>query len=403
MQTIVFTNPGEIDIRSISTFGVSVKEGDNPIGFFGTGLKYAIAVLLRTGHRVRIFAGETVICFGKQRDSVRGQEFQFITMAVNGGEPQPIGFTTELGKQWELWMAYREIACNCKDESGKAFRWRSTGVPKGTAGYTKVVVEGDDFANVHANRHQYLLEDSADAMLGTLEIRRRPGSAFYYRGVRVMDFQRPALFTYNETARIELTEDRTVRNAWAVNYSIAKSLLECEDELILREILTADTSTYEGQLDFHWNGIKPTHAFMKVMSECVADRLTRVNASALRMYNEHASKLITPREIELTRIQQMNMEKALDFCSRIGFQIRDAYPIKVVESLGEGCLGLAKDQTIYIAERVFHLGGAKQLASTLIEEYLHLRQGWDDLTRELQSFLFDKVVSLGEELVGEPL
>ena len=26
-----------------------------------------------------------------------------------------------------------------------------------------------------------------------------------------------------------------------------------------------------------------------------------------------------------------------------------------------------------------------------------------DLTRELQSFLFDKVVSLGEELIGEPL
>ena len=46
---IVFENPGEIDIRSISTFGVSVKEGDNPIGFFGTGLKYAIVVLLRTG------------------------------------------------------------------------------------------------------------------------------------------------------------------------------------------------------------------------------------------------------------------------------------------------------------------------------------------------------------------
>jgi hypothetical protein len=75
----------------------------------------------------------------------------------------------------------------------------------------------------------------------------------------------------------------------------------------------------------------------------------------------------------------------------------------VVESLGEGCLGLAEGQTIYIAERVFHMGGTKQLASTLIEEYLHLRHGWKDLTRELQTFLFDKLVSVGEELVGEPL
>jgi hypothetical protein len=97
------------------------------------------------------------------------------------------------------------------------------------------------------------------------------------------------------------------------------------------------------------------------------------------------------------------MDRALDFCGRIGFQIRDAYPIKVVESLGEGVLGLAENETIFVAERVFHLGGTKQLASTLIEEYLHLRHGWADLTRELQSFLFEKLVSVGEELVGEPL
>ena len=77
--------------------------------------------------------------------------------------------------------------------------------------------------------------------------------------------------------------------------------------------------------------------------------------------------------------------------------------IKVVESLGEGGMGLAQDQTIFIAERVFHFGGSKQVASTLIEEYVHLRHGWKDMTRELQSFLFDKLVSLGEELAGEPL
>jgi hypothetical protein len=47
---VVFENPGEIDAAAIRTFGVSVKEGENPIGFFGTGLKYAIAILLRTGH-----------------------------------------------------------------------------------------------------------------------------------------------------------------------------------------------------------------------------------------------------------------------------------------------------------------------------------------------------------------
>lgn len=403
MQTIVFENPGEIDLRSISTFGVSVKEGDNPIGFFGTGLKYAIAVLLRTGHRAVIHAGEQTVEFGKRTESVRGKSFEFVTMAVNGSPAEAIGFTTDLGKQWELWMAYREIACNCKDEGGHASRLLGAERPVCKPGHTVISVTGDDFAAVHALRDQYLLEDAPDFMLGTVEVRRRPSRAMYYRGVRVMDLQHEAMFTYNETAKVELTEDRTVKNPFVVNYQLASAVLRCDDAAFLHQVLTADQSTFEGAMDLHWTGLRPGQTFMKVMGSCIADRVTRVNTSAVAVFNQYATEMVKPREIEMTRVQQMCMEKALDFCSRIGFQIRGSYPISVVESLGNGCLGLAKDETIYIAERVFHLGGTKQLASTLIEEYLHLRQGWADCTRDLQSFLFDKVVSLGEELTGEPL
>ena len=56
---VVFENTGEIDILSISSFGVSVKEGDSPIGFFGTGLKYAIAVLLRHNQKITAYCGLT--------------------------------------------------------------------------------------------------------------------------------------------------------------------------------------------------------------------------------------------------------------------------------------------------------------------------------------------------------
>lgn len=56
-RTIIFHNPGELDIRAVTTFGLSVKKSDNPIGQFGTGLKYAIAVALRHGCDVEICAG----------------------------------------------------------------------------------------------------------------------------------------------------------------------------------------------------------------------------------------------------------------------------------------------------------------------------------------------------------
>lgn len=398
---IVFTNKGEIDVLSISTFGVSVKEGDTPIGFFGTGLKYAIAVLLRAGHEVTIFSGKQVIEFSVQTDLVRGKSFGFVNMSVDMAPAIPIGFTTELGKQWELWMAYREIACNCKDESGVTKRMNDW--PEPEEGTTKIIVKGEEFEKVFEQSHFYILEDEPQCTIGSIEVRSRPGSSFYYRGVRVHQFNQPALFTYNDTSALDLTEDRTVKDQWEPAYRIAKGLLQARDEMMLREIITADDKTFEAHLDFHGWGIAPSPTFLKVVGDCLSDRMMKVNKTAARVWKEATKKEFSPREIELTKVQQMSVDRALDFCDRIGFKIRDSYPIKFVETLGEGGLGLAQDQTIFVAEQVFHLGGTKQLASTLIEEYIHLRHGWNDLTRELQSFLFEKLVSVGEELVGEPL
>lgn len=398
---IVFKNPGEIDPRSISTFGVSVKEGSNPIGFFGTGLKYAIAVLLRTGHKVTIYSGLNVIRFGLKNSAVRGQEFDFVTMQTNDGESTEIGFTTELGKCWELWMAYREIACNCKDEGGDdSFEFAA---PRPEAGTTKIIVEGEGFESVYGTRHEYILEDSPAFVVGSIEVRNRPGNHFYYRGVRVMYFNSASIYTYNDTCQLDLTEDRTVKDQWQPRYRIATAILRSDNKAFLRAVLTAKDDTLEGALDYHGWGISPSEEFLEVCGSLVGDKLTKLNLTARKVWQDATKHTVEPKEIVLTAVQAKSMEKALDFCSKIGFQIRGSYPIKVAESLGEGTLGLALNETIFIAERVFHLGGTKQLASTLIEEYLHLRHGWADLTRELQSFLFEKLVSVGEELVGEPL
>jgi hypothetical protein len=398
---IVFTNPGEIDVRSISTFGVSVKEGSNPIGFFGTGLKYAIAVLLRTGHGITVCSGETIYHFDVEVSDVRGKDFEFVTISKNNESPVSIGFTTELGKQWDLWMAYREIACNCKDECGEAsFASYS---PDAEAGFTKIIVSGDAFEAVYADRHLYILDDEPAMTLGTMEVRMRPSYDYFYRGVRVHNFGARALYTYNELAKIDLTEDRTVADQYSIKHKIARGLLKCTDKQTLRSILLADENTFEHQLDFHGWGCAPSEQFIEVVGSLVGDRMCKVNQTAMQVWKDHTKKSFVPREIALTGIQKISIDRALDFVETIGFNIRDSYPIKFVETMGDGILGLAQDGTIYIAERVFHMGGTKQLASTLIEEYLHLKHGWKDCSREMQSFLFEKLVSVGEELIGVPL
>jgi hypothetical protein len=158
----------------------------------------------------------------------------------------------------------------------------------------------------------------------------------------------------------------------------------------------------EHGLDFEGRGT-PSGAFLQAVGECASDRLCKVNETALRVWKEATKEAFAPRETELTDLQKGSMERALTFCGSIGFPVRGSYPIRVVESLGDGVLGLALDETIFIAERCFHMGGAKQVASCLIEEYLHLKHNWKDMSRELQSFLFEKIVSIGEELNGEAL
>lgn len=234
-------------------------------------------------------------------------------------------------------------------------------------------------------------------------MRNRPNHHFFYRGVRVAELRAEALYTYNELSKVDLTEDRTVKSSWDIVHRIVTGILKSTDRQFIRNVVTAPDSKFEGNLDFHGWGTQPSAEFIEVVGDCIADRMLKVNGTALKVWKDATKAPFSPREIEVTAVQSQSMERALTFCARIGFQIRGAYPIKIVESLGDGILGMAENETIFIAERVFQIGGTKQLASTLIEEYLHLRHGWRDLTRELQNFLFEKLVSVGEELVGEPL
>lgn len=86
-MAVIFENPGEIDPRMISTFGVNVKENDSAIGFFGTGLKYAIAILLRNHHRISIQLIEEYVHLKHDvRDCSRGMQEHLLNRLVSTGE-----------------------------------------------------------------------------------------------------------------------------------------------------------------------------------------------------------------------------------------------------------------------------------------------------------------------------
>lgn len=402
---IVFQNAGEIDLRSVSTFGCSVKESKNPIGFFGTGLKYAIAVLLRTGHEVKLQSGVHQFRAVATSESLRGKDFDFVSLQGEG-RVIVLGFTTELGKTWLPWMAYRELHCNAKDEpESKIFR--SDSYPVAQAGITRIIVSGDGILAAHETRREFILEGEPAFRLGSIEVFNQPTTSFFYKGIKVMEFQHPAMFAYNQTEHVDLTEDRTVKEPHVVPYTISRAMLSYADRGVLEKVLVATDRNIEYFFDYHgWSGSDPGRDFFPTVSALQRSSLTKVNLTALRLWRESGGGIVDPRRITPTKVQSLMLEKAIAFCESSGFMLRGEYPIILVESLGETeTLALADTigKQIFLTERLFETHGTKGVARALIEEYLHLRFGLKDCTREMQNFIFDKMVSLAEELKGEPL
>lgn len=390
---IIFRNKGVIDPRSITTFGVSSKENSNAIGYFGTGLKYAIAILLREGCEIEIHTGGQKLEFGTMEQTVRVDEFTFVTM--NG---QPLAFTTELGKNWELWQAIREIWCNCLDEGGKASH--DAEQFEAASDETVIIVAGRKAMEVWADRDQIILSTDPLHSCGAVDIHPGQSRFLYYKGVRVMELSRPSLFTYNVTEHLQLTEDRTVLHQSIAKWRVGQGVSTLSDRSLIQQIVTAGENHFEDQIDF--DPTSPSEEFCGVVRVMALQNCRTLNRSAVKAAKFNPDELLDEKPImQLSAVDEARMKKAVAFCNLLGFSVAD-YPIRICESLGEGVLGRAANEKIYLSKTVL-MQGTKMVAGTLIEEFIHLRHGLRDESRGMQNFLFDALVSAGEQITGEPL
>lgn len=386
-DTVFFMNKGYFDVRAMLTFGVSAKESDDAIGYFGTGFKYAIAIILRLGGSVKIETNGEAYQFESRRESIRGQEFDLVYM-----NDQEAGFTTRLGINWQPWMAFRELYCNCKDEGGVISQERESFD-------TVISVTCPEIAKAYRNREDYFISGSPVHTSSECEIYEGSKPYLYYRGVAVMGTEGLSDYSYNVTTTIDLTEDRTVRNSYQIRWPIQRTIQALENAPMLRTILSARDSMESKTIGFDpdW---PVSDTFADVCRQLMKTSVG-VPESARLLMNKVAERMGDWPEFEPTKTELKALDKAKTFLRGINIPIDD-YPIKTVTGLGEGVMGRALNGTVYVSDIPFQMG-TKQLASTLLEEWMHIKTGARDFDRTMQSWLFDKVLSIGEELVGEPL
>lgn len=383
---VFFMNNGEFDKTAMLTFGVSAKGSEDAIGYFGTGFKYAVAIILRLGGDIRVVTNEDTYVFSSKRKEVRGKQFDIV--CVNGDET---GFTTHMGAKWEPWQAFRELYANCLDEGGE--------ISASMESYSVVVeVDCPIIYECFLNKNTYFLTGEPIIKTPQVEIFEGYRPYYYFRGVAIANCG-DSYFSYNILTGVDLTEDRTARYlGYDVLVKIARNVQQMTDKVFLKKILTA-RNEMERELSY-----KKDYSYSPEFISVCRDLLNSnqgIPESARRMLKDIEEASGNYPKMELTSVQDKMLSRAIHVLGKISVQIDD-YPVNTVRGLGDGVMGRALEGEIYISEIPFNQG-VKQLCSTLLEEWVHLKYRCEDFDRQMQSWLFDKILSLAEELVGEPI
>lgn len=419
MNTLVFNNPGEIDIRGACIAGLSAKESNSPIGYFGTGLKYSIACILRWGGEITIYSGLSKYIFHTGTIDFRGSEFKVVYM-----NNQPLGFTTEYGKNWKPWQVFRELYANARDEAGTV-RLIPFDVDSLAEGETTILVTGvPDLIECFYQQDEIILPANKQfcQRSSKVEFDKQPAFGIYYRGVRV--HEQACCFTWNFLESLDLTEDRTIRSiihlSGRFDNFIEQELHDIEILMQLLEMKYAEsdpritrTSEKHGKpiqlqerpaeamlMDWYTTPIRAwdnhSHEFQQA---CI--RLYQRDPTTfgkLRSYVKSIdSKLIEEKQYCMSSRELLMFDKAKELVALFGFENEiNQLPI-LVQELGGQTLGLYEHGTIYLSPKLFDQG-TKQLTATLYEECYHHRTQNKDCTYNMQSDLFNIIISLNEEL-----
>ena len=354
---------------------------------FGTGLKYAIAVALREGCKVTLYIGKTKLKFTVKKRKMRGQPINVIFM----GDIE-LPFTIDLGKNWDLWMAYREFAANAMDEEQPVIADTFPGPDKE---YTTFTVESEDFDKIHDVRNTIFLESSPRYKFEHVEMHDGPdvGEWIFYKGIRVYKLPKRAMYNYNILGDMKLTEDRTLSSVYSVYKYFARDILRCEDAGLIRQMLEANQNWWESTIDYDWGSVEPGECFLKIAERYGSSR-TYYNSSARSVYKKARPEKRPPSSIMMEQIPMEKRRKlwaALMFWGKLGIHI-DKDMVKMTKENTQ-----VFGERIYLNEDVL-LKDMRYVAGQVYKAYAQTRPKTENLTHT--DFLVDTLVDFGERILG---
>jgi len=425
MNYLMIENDGVLDVSSLILIGASTKRGDDSkIGFFGSGNKYAIATLIRAGVPFKIFAGEKEVVVSTEDVNFRGVEFKKILI-----DGQATSLTTDMGPQWEEWMAIREWVSNSIDEGGSKISKEESemvGVEGKTRFYVGHTAKIKSIVNNWDSLFTYdrkgVAYESYDGKIFE-HIDKKRELILFRKGIKVYDGDgKKSLYQY-DLDDFFINESRIISSASLASNKVGSFLGRVEDVSIVKNILRHCNSSspyWEATIDWRWSVSRLSSAWIEevkskaIIVDSVADFFSDIqkskphyivnvsmasmllrNIDGLTVYGLNETGEVTAyKSVEVTPKIDYLLQESVNFLNNTKYNIK--YPIEVVSFEKKNVLGMAHDGKILLSESVFNLG-KKEIISAIIEENEHLNTGFSDCTRAFQTHFITMFLSEKEE------
>lgn len=406
MTKLTFFTSTTLDEAFIFTMGASVKTGSNPIGFFGTGLKYAIAVTLRLGGSIKIETRNHKYEFRTYGSELRGKTIHMISCDrtdINGVlEQLRCPMTADYGKTWKPWMVMRELYSNTIDEGGEVREgdWDGRSItlealkPQMPTEYTRIVVEHPEIYDAWIMRDKYILNKQRNPIYSCDELDIYSGGCdtFFYRGISVAVSPIHACYTYNvKVAIYGLTEDRTMSNE-SLKTQLSYALHKSKDEGIARSILTAACTpeTFEAGIFFASYDIKYECSVEYAREAVAAVKKHITNApqglkAQVYEYQWQQDAESIYKRTKLTDEEQAKADECFRILANAGMTFEKWKLYWSTDMTAMATTSLAQNVIVMNPDLTLHKPDWKrETCKTLIEEWVHLRYHAPDFTREMQ-------------------
>lgn len=374
----IFHNPGKLDPLFITQFGLSVKESNDAIGQFGTGLKYAIAAIMRGGGHIEIETDGKRYIFDTREHEIRGRTVHIVT--CNGADTS---FNVTLGKNWKPWMAFRELYCNALDEGGGYLRDQDEKLS--CKEDTRISVRWCAFDELDTRKY-FRTGDDLGVPIAEVPTRLRMYDGarghVYYKGVLVCE-DKAFAFGYELLGNYwmgSLSEDRIIAPA-AISLWLddLKSVNDWVDLIKTMEARGGRELLYVSP---------PAEAMpaIRTAMQCGQIRSSRVAGLVESWQRRQPIDYRPPNQKEAAAIAYTI--KVLRSAS-----VEITAPIEIYDAPGHTTLAQTEHKTIRINSATF-AQGPRQLIKAIIEEHLHIVTGAEDFTVRQQHAYLDLICQI---------